>query len=162
MQGIDKPRKICYNEKWVNKNTRNRCVCAQNINSGGQTRIGVPERLFTSAFCMLYYYSIFRIHLSRAFRIFRIRPGSSSFFLSFGVKAHTIEFLRCENKLSAVRTYATKAAAVPRIRYTRSSEYPDGMSGKQSSHTSRKSARQERTGGAVCDAAVDKPSKAKV
>lgn len=120
MQGIDKSKHLWYNNERVKQKHPNRCVCCSDINSGGQTRIGVPERLFTSAFCMLYYYSIFWIHLSRAFRIFRIRPRSSLLFPGASVILHKPVQLNANVQLTDVlllpRTSAlTRVSAVRRL-----------------------------------------------
>ena len=49
--------------------------------------------------CLLYaHYSIFRIHLSRAFRIFSVRP-KSSLFLSFGLVRFYLQ-IECQRAIS--------------------------------------------------------------
>ena len=58
------------------------CVCVHTraVRRGLQS----PNDFFASAFCMLYYYSIFRIYLSREFSDFRIRLKTLSFCPEFG------------------------------------------------------------------------------
>lgn len=72
---------------------------------------GFYERLYCATLSLTAYYSTLNILLSRAFGFCRILPGALWFCPSLWPNSK-FEFLCCENKLSAVRTYATKAVAV--------------------------------------------------
>ena len=71
---------------------------------------GFYERLYCADLSLTAYYSTLKYFLSRAFRMSTVWR-LLAFCYELGLCLQ-IELLYCENKLSAVRTYATKAVAV--------------------------------------------------